>query len=251
MPENRDGQQVGEAVVQMENDSQSDLNADVWTRGSFVKDYARKDLKPVESILFARNRKELEGRILELGCGAGRVTGHLIEIAQAVHGIDISSAMVSRCQHIYPQATFSEGNLNDLSDIEASSFDVVVASACVVDVLDDDERRRMLNQVGRVLVAGGLFIASSHNLAFAPRRLRNRRRLAPLQRVEPDYAILIDEAHDFTLLHYYISRDAQARQFNEQGFELIECLDLKGTTVGPGETSARSSELHYVARRTT
>jgi SAM-dependent methyltransferase len=259
----------------MENDNQSGLNADVWSGEGFVKDYAGEDLKPVESILFAGNRKELEGRVLELGCGAGRVTGHLIEIAQTVHGLDISPAMVAYCRGTYPQAAFSEGDLRDLSAFPDGSYDAVVAIANVLDVLGDADRRRVLGEIARILTPGGLFIASSHNLAFAPRiakptriyarnprrivenvvrlprRLRNRRRLAPLQRVEFDYAILIDEAHDFTLLHYYISRDAQARQFIEQGFELLECLDLKGATVGPGETSARSSELHYVARRTT
>ena len=82
-----------------------------------------------------------------------------------------------------------------------------------------------------------------------PRRLRNRRRLRRLQRDEEGYAIVNDEAHDFSVLHYYISRDAQGRQFMEQGFELMECLDLDGRQVRVGVTAARCPELHYVARR--
>ena len=42
----------------------------------------------------------------------------------------------------------------------------------------------------------------------------------------PDYAIVNDSAHHYSILHYYISRDDQERQLAEHGFELIECLDL-------------------------
>jgi SAM-dependent methyltransferase len=245
----------------------------VWMHGDFVQSYVRDRLLIPETMIFERYGKKLSGHVLELGCGGGRVTGHLVELAHALDAIDISPAMVAHCRLKYPQATFSEADLNDLSGFQTGSFDAVVASGCVVDVLDDTERRRLLDELARLLVPDGLMIASSHNLAFAPRigrptriyarhplrvlenlvrmprRVRNRRQLRPLERLEPDYSILVDEAHDFTLLHYYISRDAQARQLVEHDFELLECFDLKGNLVGPGETSARSSELHYAARR--
>jgi hypothetical protein len=68
-----------------------------------------------------------------------------------------------------------------------------------------------------------------------------------MQRTAPDHAILVDEAHDYTLLHYYISRDAQERQLAEAGFELLECLDIDGRPVPPGTDAEGSSELQYVA----
>jgi hypothetical protein len=69
------------------------------------------------------------------------------------------------------------------------------------------------------------------------------------QRTERDYAIVNDEAHDFSVLHYYVSRDAQERQMMQVGYELLECLDLEGRCVERGETAAKCPELHYVARR--
>jgi hypothetical protein len=81
-----------------------------------------------------------------------------------------------------------------------------------------------------------------------PGRLRNHRRLAPQQADRADYAIRNDPAHEYSLLHYYIGRDAQARQLDELGFDLLECLDLDGRTVAPGEDAPESGELHYVAR---
>jgi SAM-dependent methyltransferase len=80
-----------------------------------------------------------------------------------------------------------------------------------------------------------------------PRRLRNRRRLAPLQRRADSYAIINDSAHDYALLHYYIDRDDQARQLRETGCELLECLDADGRAVAPGQRHG-DPWLHYVAR---
>ncbi len=81
-----------------------------------------------------------------------------------------------------------------------------------------------------------------------PRGWRNRRRLLAFERNEPDYAILNDSAHDFSALHYYITRNGQEDQLRSHGFDLLECLDLEGASVGRGDVSD-SPELHYVARR--
>jgi SAM-dependent methyltransferase len=257
----------------MEHDRQSRLNLDFWASGNYVKDYAGGGLRSPESMLFALHRDDLAGRVLELGCGAGRVTGHLIEHARTVDAVDISPVMVAHCRREYPGASYSVGDLRDLSGFESGSFEAVVAPFCVLDVFDDAERRRVLDEIGRVLVADGLLIASTHNLGYAPhipkpsrifarsplrmavnlvrmpRRVRNSRSLRDLQRAESNHAILLDEGHEYSLLHYYISRDAQARQLLEHGFELEMCLDLEGESVGPGDDRAGCPELHYSARR--
>jgi SAM-dependent methyltransferase len=251
---------------------QSALNAGVWTRGEFLDEYTSRRLRPVEAVLLDRYREDLHGRVLELGCGAGRLTGHLLERSTSVSALDLSPAMIAYCRRVYRQAEFEVGDLRNLSRFENGSFEAVVAAFNVLDVVDDRERRGILTEIGRVLLPGGLLIMSSHNLAYAPliegplrlhaeslwglahsikslpRRVRNRRRLRPLQRVESGYAILNDEAHDFALLHYYTTRDAQDRQLEEEGFELLECLDLNGRSVATGELAAQCPELHYVAR---
>ncbi len=258
-------------MSQADHASQSRHNAAIWSRGDFLDAYASSDLRPPEAELLARHSTRLAGRVLELGCGAGRVTSHLIAIAESVHAVDVSAAMVAYCRQTYPRASYSECDLSDLSGFASDSFDAVVAAFCVLDVLGDAERRRVLAEIARVLVPGGLLIASSHNLAHAsripkptrilarspsvmlgnllrvPQRVRNHRRLKALERFERDYALLNDEAHEFALLHYYITRDSQARQFAELGFELLDCLDLQGMPVGPGEARASAPELHYAA----
>jgi SAM-dependent methyltransferase len=254
-------------------DEQRRANDRLWARKGLVGTYANRNLRPVEVLLLVRYREALSGRVLELGCGGGRVTGYLAEIATSAHGIDISSEMVEYCRQTYPKATFSEGDLRDVATMGQGSFDAVVAPNNVIDVLGDVERRAVLEGIRQVLSPGGLLILSSHNLANAPQRTEplhfhwrgpfrtvlnliswprwelNRRRLQRFERNEAGYSILNDISHDFMALHYYITRDAQARQLAEQGFEFIECLDLEGRRVEPGENAADCSELQYVAIR--
>jgi SAM-dependent methyltransferase len=253
---------------------QTRQNAEFWERGETLRHYASRELRPVEALLLDRFHGALTGSVLELGCGAGRLTGHLSEIAREVHGVDISPAMVAYCRGAYPRASFAVGDLRDLSVFQSGSYDAVLAPFNVIDVLDDRERGKAFGEIRRILDAGGLFVMSSHNRAYQPRigmrarvwigspraeplesilrlprRLRNRRRLRSREREERGYAIVNDEAHDFAVLHYHVTRDAQARQLAEHGFELVECLDLDGRPVTVGGAARHCPELHYVARR--
>jgi hypothetical protein len=148
-----------------------------------------------------------------------------------------------------------------------------MATYNVLDVLGDSERRRVLGDIYEVLSPGGLLMMSSHNLAYLPRlrkptelearnivrrlgrlalmplRVRNRRKLVGLERSGSSYAVVNDDAHDYRLLHYYVSRDAQERQLKDAGFEFLECLDNDGRTVKAGETGEEHVELYYLARR--
>jgi SAM-dependent methyltransferase len=257
------------------HDYQAQLNADFWASGEHVGFYAHRDLRPVELVLLRRYRGALSGTVLELGCGAGRLTGYLIEIAAKTHGIDISAAMIAHCRAAYPGGVFEIGDLRDLSRVPDQSFDAVLAPYNALDVLGDGERRRVLRDIARLLVGDGLFIMSSHNRAHAararvrtrlllgsprrpvaslrrlPLRIRNRRRLMLLERDTADYALRNDEAHDFGVLHYYVTPQAQQRQLNAAGFELLECLDLKGRSIARGAQARDCPEVHYVARRCT
>jgi hypothetical protein len=135
----------------------------------------------------------------------------------------------------------------------------------------------VLCDLREIIAPGGLLIFSSHNLDQRPsaqspgraarlshlfdrnltamlraaprvvRRAGNRRRLVPMQYRAADHAMLNDSAHDYALLHYYIGRDNQERQLEDAGFELLECRELEGRPVGPGERTP-SASLYYVAR---
>ena len=251
----------------------SKANESLWRSTGLVRHYANRTLRPVETVVLVRWRDELRGRVLELGCGAGRLTGYLGEIAERAEGLDMSEEMLEAGRSDYPAVTFSQGDVRDLSRYDDGSWDAVWGSYNLPDLFDHDERLRMFGEVHRVLAGDGLFIFSSHNLAAEhtrqkptdlrtsdplrlavdlarmPRRVRNSRRVRRSERREGTYALLNDISHDFRGLHYYIARDEQERQLREHGFELLECLDLDGRPVAAGSAAVHSQELHYVARR--
>ncbi len=219
-----------------------------------------------------RYREAVSGRVLELGCGAGRRTGYLSQIAAYARGVDISNRMVEYCRRRYPRATFDVGDLRDVTAIDPASFGAIVAGYNILDILNDHERAAVLDGIHRGLEPGCLLIMFSHNRAYGRKGVRgalarndilgfvrtsielhrwvlNRRRLVQFERDEVGYAIRNDVSHQFAALHYYITRDGQERQFAEHGFQLLECLDLEGQLVKPGDEARRFSELHYVAQR--
>jgi SAM-dependent methyltransferase len=252
-------------------------NVQVWAEGHFVRSYASQILRPAEATFLIKYAEFLQGRILELGAGAGRITGYLGARGGDVLAVDISPEMVEYARGRYPGATFVVGDLRDLSSYSAERWDVVVAAFNVLGVLDDPGRRTTLRAIGQILAPGGLFYFSAHNAARlehvqspfalvisardparfvwnllrAPRRARNRRRLRQFEQREGTYALANDEAHDFQLLHYYITRDEQERQLDDAGFDLLECLDEQGNPVPGGSSAPESVELHYVARART
>jgi SAM-dependent methyltransferase len=263
--------------------AQAASNATVWAAGAHVDAYANDVLTPVEVQLFVRYRDVLSRRVLDLGCGAGRVLAYLVMIGAEAHGIDLAPRMVEYCRDHLPAATVRVADVRTLSRETDGVFDAVLAPDNLLDVFDDRERREVLAGIRPLLAPAGLLIFSSHDLGWlehnpGPREFErrslldsarkllerppaavvravrnrreiaaNRRRLAPLEQRHPGYAIVNDFPHNYSLLHYYIRRDDQERQLRELGLELVECLSADGRTVAPGGFGTTDS-LYYVAR---
>lgn len=252
-------------------------NASFWARAPPTSAYASRSLRPAEVAIMLAHRDAFSGRVLEVGCGAGRVTGYLPLIAAEAFGIDISPEMVDYCQQAYPEANFSLGDMRHVGELAQGPFDVVVATYNVIDALSASDRHRTLDGFRSALTPGGLLVMSTHNRAFAPRvlgpvgevwsslwrrdpralagallnlprKVRNHRRMGRLEEEGPEYALHNDRAHDYSLLHYYSSRESQERQLADHGFEVLQCLDLEGNLLPAGEPAAHCSELHYVSR---
>jgi len=253
---------------------QGSLNSTVWRSADRVKAYGGSTLRPVEALLIAERRDVLAGRVLEVGCGAGRLTQHLAAVADRLETFDISPRMVAACALACPEADVREGDLRDLDHYPAAAYDAIWVGFNVIDILDHEERGRFVEEVAKRLAPDGVLVFSSHNLAAArsrrgpralaggslreraytlarlPRRLRNHRRTAPFEYRAQAHAVFSDEENDFAGLHYYVGRDEQERQLRAHGFALLECRDIHGAVVPPG-ADALSNELHYVARLAT
>lgn len=103
-------------------------------------------------------------KVLDAGCGAGYGSKILATTGQADHvtGMDISNETVEYARHFYGQETitFTQGSVEDMTQIEDGSMDVVVSFE-VIEHLQD--QNAFLNEVKRVLKPDGIFIVSTPN----------------------------------------------------------------------------------------
>jgi SAM-dependent methyltransferase len=113
-------------------------------------------------------------RILELGCGTGRVLVSLIENCGYIHGVDFSEAMLARClaklreKNVAPgQARAGLGDITKLS--LGMQFDFVIAPFRVLQTLETDEQVAGLFQsIARHLTPGGSAILNAFNPQYDP-----------------------------------------------------------------------------------
>src|SRR4051794_31034769 len=141
---------------------QTAVNDALWEREDLVGAYANRELRPGEVMLLVRNRDDFTGRVLELGCGAGRLTGYLIQLGGDVHATDVNQTMLDQAARQYPGARYERLDMRELGRLAEGSYDTVLAGFGVIDVLDDAERGRVLDDIHRLLAPGGAFIFSTH-----------------------------------------------------------------------------------------
>lgn len=105
-------------------------------------------------------------RLLELGCGTGRVLVPLCQRGLAVTGVDVSSAMLDIGRRkateagVLDRARLVQGDIRDLGDLAGERFDMAfsaINSFLHLETLED--QRAALRAVARVLRRGGLFVA--------------------------------------------------------------------------------------------
>lgn len=65
------------------------------------------------------------GPVVDVGCGPGRITGHLAAVGLDVSGIDLSPGMVAEARRRHPGIDFSTGSLTALDLTDASVTGVV------------------------------------------------------------------------------------------------------------------------------
>lgn len=105
----------------------------------------------------------VRGRVLELGCGTGRVTLPLARAGVRVVGIDRSAAMLAhararqrRARRSPPRAALVRGDIRALPF--GTTFPLVIAPYGILQSLvSDADLRSTLNAVARVLEPGGTF----------------------------------------------------------------------------------------------
>jgi SAM-dependent methyltransferase len=113
---------------------------------------------------------ELDGsmRILDFGCGCGRVIRHLrAMIGARFDGSDYNPQLVEWCQRNLPFARFDVNGVSPPLPYENEQFDLVYALS-VFTHFPEDLQARWMSELARVLKPGGHLLMTTQGESFLP-----------------------------------------------------------------------------------
>ena len=100
-------------------------------------------------------------RILDAGCGPGRVGGRLADLGHDVVGVDLDPVLIAAAEADHPGPMWLVDDLSTF-DLAANgietNFDVVVSAGNVMGFLDPTTRRQVLQRLGSVLADDGRLV---------------------------------------------------------------------------------------------
>lgn len=95
-------------------------------------------------------------RVLDAGCGTGRMSRYLADRGAVVEGVDLSPRMLEQARAAHPDLRFETGSLVDLGR-DDGRYDGVLAWYSLIH-LDDAEAARAVREMARVVRPGGLVL---------------------------------------------------------------------------------------------
>jgi len=101
-------------------------------------------------------------RVLDLGCGDGRFSAALVGAGVGVVGVDVAAEALRRAREHAPEAEFVQVDEGSPLPFADASFDLVWCGETLEHVVDV---ALLLGEVRRVLVAGGMLLATTPNHA--------------------------------------------------------------------------------------
>ncbi|OIO18956.1 MAG: hypothetical protein CO029_04585 [Candidatus Magasanikbacteria bacterium CG_4_9_14_0_2_um_filter_41_10] len=209
---------------------------------SSTREYIWKDIKPLKRFATKGNR------ILDIGCGNGRLYQLFDDLSTEFTGIDISQNLIKIAKEKYPEATFVVGDMRTLP-FEDSSFDIAYSIAAVHH-LPPEGQLDVLNEVARVLVPGGLFVMTNWNFLgrWTQKRIEKGRYLIG---DTPDHIIanfISGDKKTNAPRHYWnITPEQMTQMASEAGFALAEQYYSKN---GEEEGVKEGDNLISVLRKT-
>jgi SAM-dependent methyltransferase len=119
----------------------------VWIRGELAA-------RPYDRAVLSLFASSVSGRVLDVGCGPGRISAFLAGLGVEVSGVDLSPGMVAAARRTHPDLRFEVGSMLSL-DVPSGSLGGVVAWYSVIHV-PDESLPAVLAEFHRVLGPGGL-----------------------------------------------------------------------------------------------
>lgn len=135
------------------------------------------------------------GQVADLGCGPGRITGHLDELGLNVFGVDASAEMIRMARQVHPQLRFEQGPMEKLAADDAT-LAAIVAWYSIIHMPPEQlpavcaEFARVVRPEGLLLLA---FQAADEGLDEQP----YDHKVAPVMRWSPNRLAELLRPHGF------------------------------------------------------
>jgi SAM-dependent methyltransferase len=181
---------------------------------------------------FVRRHCPTPGRLIDLGCGTGRLLVAMARLGHRVLGVDLSQEMLrvaaEKARAAGVEVGLLRANLTELDGLADDSFD---GAACLFStlgmVVGAAQRRRVMEHVRRTLRPGGRFVLHVHNRWFNAWHREGRRWLlrdwlrgwAGAER--GDRVMPVHQGIAGLTLHLFTRREA-VRLLTDAGFRVVE-----------------------------
>jgi ubiquinone/menaquinone biosynthesis C-methylase UbiE len=133
-----------------------------WTDDEFFQSgertVAEEILTDMTNICQGKDPKSM--RVLEIGCGAARVTRALAGLFGEVHAVDISPEMVAQAKTAltnFPHTHVYQNNGTDLAVVPAADFDFAFSTIVFQHIPSREVIENYVREVSRLLRPGALF----------------------------------------------------------------------------------------------
>ncbi|WP_020472907.1 class I SAM-dependent methyltransferase [Zavarzinella formosa] len=172
-------------------------------------------------LAFADQHFPTPGKVIDLGCGTGRLLMRLAPRGFDCLGVDLSEPMLDVLRRKAADANLPiatlKANLVELDEVPAASHDYAACLFSTLGMLRGRENRAaFLKHVRRILKPGGVFVVHAHNVRFKMGFGLGRRGAEPGDRTMPQHR----GGADLTL-HHYTKRELLA-ELAPAGFSLRE-----------------------------
>ncbi len=161
-------------------------------------------------------------RVVDLGCGIGRVTRELAPFVEEIIGVDVSDAMIEEGKRYLEETRNARLILNDgatLEAIESDSVDFLFSLLCLIHA-DKRCAYRYMREIKRVLKPGGQTLLQFHNML-------SERGLKLFQAVvDSDYPLEFYTPTEVRRLLGSVGLDVLSTNLNE---EFIDVVALNGS----------------------
>lgn len=175
---------------------------------NIAKDFAasRKDLKWEELdyfMDFIKNHNLTLDSVLDVWCGSGRLLSLLVDnniTSNNYLGIDLSSGLLQEAKNQYPEFSFLEKDMRDISSLN-KEFGIIFFVASFHHLSEKQERKKVLEDVFSLLQPGGYIFLTNWNLLSGANQQKYKQDVIPWS--TQDFSIKFGDTdryyHGFTL----------------------------------------------------